>query len=149
MVEGTARLAVPHQHAGHPEARRGAHQFVAGHARAAPHESGTHEFASGVVHSGRTSDLAAVASVAHGDYGEPQIQQSGGAGFSGTQPVGSPLWARNGSDDVAAFDENLPVYERAARSEMDYRHHRRTGDRADTGEPNERRVPTIAQMEGL
>src|SRR5713101_7093255 len=114
MVEGTARLAVPDQHAGHPEAPRTAHQSVAGHARAAPHESGTHEFASGVVHSGRTSDLAAVAAVAHGDYGEPQIQQSGGAGFSGAQPVGSPLRTRSGSDDVAAFDKNLSVHERAA-----------------------------------
>src|SRR5216683_1654617 len=136
MVEGTARLAVPHQHAGHPKAPRAAHQFVAGHARAAPHESGTHEFASGVVHSRRTSDLAAVASVAHGDYGEPQIQQSGGAGFSGTQPVGSPLWARSGSDDVAALDENLPVHERAARSEMDQRHDWRTRNREDTREPH-------------
>src|SRR5260370_371769 len=119
MVEGTARLAIPHQHAGHAEVPRAPHQLVAGHARAAPDESGTDESASGVVHSGRTVDLAAIAAVAHGDYGEPQIQQSGGAGFSGTQPVGSALWARSGSDDVAAFDENLPVYERAARSEMD------------------------------
>src|SRR5216684_2051294 len=119
MVEGTARLALPDEHTGHPEVPRAAHQLVAGHARAAAHESGTHEFASGVVHSGRTGDTAAVASVAHGDHGEPEIQQSGGAGFSGTQPVGSPLWARSGSDDVAAFNENLPVYERAARSEME------------------------------
>ena len=113
------RLAVPHEHTGHPEAPRAAHQFVAGHARAALDESGPHESASGVVHSGRTGDLAAVAAVAHGDHGEPQIQQSGGAGFSGTQPVGSALWARSGGDDVAALDENLPVHERAARSEMD------------------------------
>src|SRR5260370_34071534 len=113
MVEGTARLALPDEHTGHPQVPRAAHQFVAGHARAAPDESGAHEFSSGVVHSGRTSDLAAVAAVAHGDYGEPQIQQSGGAGFSGTQPVGSPLWARSGSDDVAAFDEKLPVSERS------------------------------------
>src|SRR5882762_10471339 len=119
MVEGTARLAVPHQHTGHPEEPRTAYQSVAGHARAAPDESGPHESASGVVHSGRTSDLAAVASVAHGDHGEPQIQQSRGAGFSGTQPVGSALRARSGGDDVAALDENLPVHERAACSEMD------------------------------
>src|SRR5712691_6674366 len=119
MVEGAEGLALPDEHTGHPEAPRAAHQFVAGHARAALDESRPHEFASGVVHSRRTSDLAAVASVAHGDHREPQIQQSGGAGFSGTQPVGSALWARSGGDDVAALDENLPVYERAARSEMD------------------------------
>src|SRR6266481_2884778 len=136
MVEGAEGLALSHEHARHPEAPRAAYQSVAGRARAPPHESGTHEFASGVVHSGRTSDLAAVAAVAHGDYGEPQIQQSGGAGFSGTQPVGSALRARSGGDDVAAFDENLPVYERAARSELDQRHHRRTGDREDTREPH-------------
>src|SRR6266581_750566 len=119
MVKGTARLAVPHQHAGHPEEPSAAHQFVAGHARAAPDESGPHESASGVVHSGRTSDPAAVASVAHGDHGEPQIEQSGCAWLPGTQPVGSALWARSGGDDVAALDEDLPVHERAARSEMD------------------------------
>src|SRR6266478_6507782 len=119
MVEGAAGLAFPDEHTGHPEAPRAAHQFVAGHARAAPNESGTHESASGLVHPGRAGDLAALAAVAHGDYGEPEIQQSGGAGFSGTQPVGSALWARSGSDDVAALDENLPVHERAARSEMD------------------------------
>src|SRR5713101_1819000 len=98
MVEGTARLALPDEHTGPPEVPRAAHQLVAGHACAAPHESGPHEFASGVVHSGRTSDLAAVAAVAHGDHGEPQVQQSGGAGFSGTQPIGSALWARSGGD---------------------------------------------------
>src|ERR1700676_2531307 len=119
MVEGAEGLAFPDEHTSQAEAPPAAHQLVAGHARAAPHESGTHESASGVVHSGRTSDLAAVAAVAHGDNGEPQIQQSGGAGFSGTQPVGSPLWARSGGDDVAALDENLPMHERAARSEMD------------------------------
>src|ERR1700682_4488239 len=119
MVEGAARLAFPHQHTGHSKEPRAANQSVAGHARAAPDESGPHESASGVVHSGRTGNLAAVAAVAHGDHGEPQIQQSGGAGFSGTQPVGSALWARSGGDDVAAFDENFPVHERAARSEMD------------------------------
>src|SRR5216683_4116186 len=136
MVEGTARLVVSHEHAGHTEEPRAAHQSVAGHARAAPDESGPDESASGVVHSGRTGDLAAVAAVAHGDHGKPQIQQSGGAGFSGTQSVGSALWARSGGDDVAALDENLPVYERAARSEMDQRHHRRTRNRKDTGEPH-------------
>src|SRR5713101_4628007 len=136
MVEGAARLALPDEHTGHPEAPRAAHQFVAGHARSALDESGTHESASGVVHSGRTSDLAAVAAVAYGDHREPQVQQSGGAGFSGTQPVGSALWARSGSDDVAALDENLPVHERAARGEMDQRRHRRTRNRADTGEPH-------------
>src|SRR6266851_4359516 len=119
MVEGTARLAVPHQHAGHAETPRAAHQYVAGHARAAPDESGPHESASGVVHSGRTSDLAAVAPVAHGDHREPQIQQSGSAGFSGTQPVGSALWARSGSDDVSTLHQNLLVHERAACSDMD------------------------------
>src|ERR1700694_569752 len=136
MVEGTARLALPDERTGHPEAPRAAHQLVAGHAGATPYESGTHGFASGVVHSGRTSDLAAVAAVAHGDHGEPQIQQSGSAGFSGTQPVGSALWARSGGDDVAAIDENLPVHERAARSEMDQRHHRGTRNREDTREPH-------------
>src|SRR5260370_10325558 len=74
MVEGTARLALSHQHTGHTEAPRAAYQFVAGHARAALDESGLHESASGVVHSGRTSDLAAIATIAHGDHGEPQIQ---------------------------------------------------------------------------
>src|ERR1700694_725696 len=119
MVEGAEGLALPDERTGHPEAPRAAHQFVAGHARAAPDESGSHESGSGVVHFGPTSHLAAVAAVAHGDYGEPQIQQSGGAGFSGTQPVGSALRARSGGDDVAAFDENLSVRERAARREMD------------------------------
>src|SRR6266853_1872400 len=135
MVEGTARLALPDEYTGHPKVPRAAHQLVAGHACAALDESGPHESASGVVHSGRAGDLAALAAVAHGDYGEPQIQQSGGARFSGTQPVGSALWARSGGDDVAALDENLPVYERAARREMDQRHHRRTRNREDTGEP--------------
>src|SRR5882762_646576 len=119
MVEAATRLVVSHEHTRHAEEPRAAHQFVAGHARAAPHESGPHESASGVVHPGRTSDLAAVAAVAYGDHREPQIQQSGGAGFSRTQPVGSALRARSGGDDVAAVDENLPVYERAARREMD------------------------------
>src|SRR5712692_1663368 len=119
MVEGTARLALPDEHTGHPEVPRAAHQFVAGHARAAAHESGTHEFASSVVHSGRTSDLAAVVLIAHGDHRESQIQESGSAGFSGTQPVGSALWARSGGDDVATLHQNLPVHERAACSEMD------------------------------
>src|SRR6266568_7304758 len=136
MVEGAEGLALPDEHTGHPEAPRAAHQSVAGHARAALDESRPHESASGVVHSGRTSDLAATAAATHGDYGKPQVQQSGGPGFSGTQPVGSALWARSRGDDVAAFDENLPVHERAARSEMDQRHHRRTGDRADTREPH-------------
>src|SRR3989454_4892816 len=49
MVEGAARLAVSHQHAGHPEAPRTARQFMAGHARAAPGGSGTPGSASGVV----------------------------------------------------------------------------------------------------
>src|SRR6266478_4226783 len=119
MVEGTARLALPDEYTGHPEVPRAAHQLVAGHARAAPDESGTDESASGVVHSGRTGDLAAVAAVAHGDHRESQIQQSGSAGFSGTQPVGSALRTRSGSDDVSALDQNLPVHERAACSEMD------------------------------
>src|SRR6266853_4470456 len=135
MVERTARLVVSHQHAGHAEEPRTTHQSVAGHARAAPDESGTDESASGLVHPRRVGDLAATAPVAHGDYGEPQVEQSGGAGFSGTQPVGSSLRARSGGDDVAALDENLPVYERAARREMDQRHHRRTRNREDTGEP--------------
>src|SRR6266436_9704377 len=104
MVEGTARLALPDEYTGHPEVPRAAHQLVAGHARAAPDESGTDESASGVVHSGRTGDLAAVAVVAHGDHRESQIQQSGSAGFSGTQPVGSALRTRSGSDDVSALD---------------------------------------------
>src|SRR6267143_6779619 len=121
MVEGATRLVVSHQHTGHPEERRAAHQSVAGHTRAALDESGSHESVSSVVHSGRTSDLATAAAVAHGDHGEPEIQQSGGAGFSGTQPVGSALWARRGSDDVAALDENLPLHKRAACSEMDQR----------------------------
>src|SRR6266853_1760522 len=119
MVEGTARLALPDEYTGHPKVPRAAHQLVAGHACAALDESGPHESASGVVHSGRTGNLAAVAAVAHGDHREPQIQQSGGAGFSGTQPVGSALRTRSGGDDVAAFHENLPVHERAARGEMD------------------------------
>src|SRR6266446_3799682 len=119
MVEGTARLALLDAHTGHPEVPRAAHQLVAGHACAALDESGRHEFASGVVHSGRTGNLAAVAPVAHGDHRESQIQQSGGARFSGTQPVGSALWARSGSDDVSTLDKNLPVHERAARIEMD------------------------------
>src|SRR5258708_34215906 len=119
MVEGAARLAVPHQYAGHAEVPRAPHQLVAGHARAALDESGRDESTSGVVHSGRTSDLAAVAAVAHGDHGEPQIQQSGGAGFSGTQPVRSALWARSGGDDVATLDENLLVHEQSERREMD------------------------------
>src|SRR5260370_29126251 len=119
MVEGAARLALSHEHAGHTEAPSAAHQLVAGHTRAAADESGAHESASGVVHSGRTSDVAAVATIAHGDHREPQIQQSSGARFPGTQPVGSALWARSGGDDVATLDENLPVHERAARSEMD------------------------------
>src|SRR2546430_10246746 len=59
MVEGPARLAVPHQHAGHAEAPRAAHQFVAGHARAALDESRPHESASGLVHPRRVGDLAA------------------------------------------------------------------------------------------
>src|SRR5712691_7429011 len=109
MVEGAERLAFPDQHAGHTEAPRPAHQFVAGHARAAPHESGPHESASGVVHSGRTGDLAAVAAVAHGDNGESQIEQSRCSRIPGTQPVGSALWARSRSNDVSAFDENLSV----------------------------------------
>src|SRR6266478_2466893 len=136
MVEGTARLALPDEYTGHPEVPRAAHQLVAGHARAALDESGRDESASGVVHSGRTGNLAAVAAVAHGDHGKPQVQQSGGAGFSGTQPVGSALWARSGGDDVAAVNENLPVHERAARSEMDQRHDRRTRNREDTREPH-------------
>src|SRR5258708_14572655 len=107
MVEGAEGLALSDEHAGHPEEPRAAHQFVAGHARAALDESGPHESASGVVHSGRAGDLAALAAVAHGDYGEPQIQQSGGAGFPGTQPVGSTVRQRSGSDDVAALDEKL------------------------------------------
>src|SRR5438105_4841396 len=119
MVKGAEGLALPDEHTGHPEAPRAAHQFVAGHARAATDESGPHESASGVVHFGRTSDLAAVATVAHGDHGEPQIQQPSGTRLSGTQPVGSALWARSGGDDVAALDKSLPVYERAARREMD------------------------------
>src|SRR6266446_10894164 len=127
MVEGTARLALPDEYSGHPEVPRAAHQLVAGHACAALDESGPHEFAPGLVHSGRTGNLAAVTPVAHADHRESQIQQSGGAGFSGTQPVGSALWARSGGDDVAALDENLSVHERAARSEMDQRHHRGTG----------------------
>src|SRR6266567_1156098 len=133
MVEGTARLALPNEYTGHPEVPRAAHQLVAGHACAALDESGPHQFASGMVHSGRTRDLAAVAAVAHGDHRESQIQQSGGAGFSRTQPVGSALWARSGSDDVAALDENLPVHERSACSEMDQRHNRGTRNREDTG----------------
>ena len=48
---------------------------------------GQHESASGVVRSGRTGELAAVAAVAHGDHREPQVEQSGGAGFPGTQPA--------------------------------------------------------------
>src|SRR5713226_10373980 len=119
MVEGTARLALPDEYTGHPEVPRAAHQLVAGHARAALDESGPHESASGVVHSGRTGNLAAVAPVAHGDHRESQIQQSSGARLSGTQPVGSALWARSGGDDVPALDENLSVHERAARREMD------------------------------
>src|SRR5258708_36291446 len=119
MVEAAARLAVSHEHAGHAEEPRAAYQSVAGHAGAAPHESGPDESASGVVHSGRTSDLAAVATVAHGDHGETQVQQSGGAGVSGTQPIVSALWARSGDDDLAALDENLPVYERAPCPESD------------------------------
>src|SRR5713101_500793 len=136
MVEGAARLALPDEHTGHSEAPRAAHQFVAGHARAALDESGPHESASGVVHSGRTSDFAAVAAVAYSDHGEPQIQQPGRAWLPGPQPVRSALWARSGGDDVAALDENLPVHERAACSEMDQRHHRRTRNREDTGEPH-------------
>src|SRR5579859_6789404 len=96
MVEGAEGLALPDEYAGHPEAPRAPHQLVAGHARAAPDESGPHESASGVVHSGRTRDLAAIAAVTHGNHGEPEIQQPGGAGFSGPQPVGSALWARSG-----------------------------------------------------
>src|SRR5229473_6530278 len=114
MVEGAEGLALPDEHTGHAEVPRAAHQLVVGHARAALDESGPHESAPGVVHSGRTGDLAAVAAVAHGDHGEPEVQQSSGAGFSGTQPVGSALWARSGGNDVAALDKNLPVYERAA-----------------------------------
>src|SRR5580704_1628702 len=136
MVEGAEGLALPDEHTGHPEAPRAAHQFVAGHARAALDESRPHESASGLVHSGRTSDLAAAAPVAHGDYGEPQIEQSCDPGFSRTQPVGSALWARSGGDDVAAVDENLPLHERAARSEMDQRDDRRTRNREDTREPH-------------
>ena len=101
MVEGAEGLALPDEHTGHLEVPRAAHQLVAGHASAALDESGPHEFASGVVHSGRTGNLAAVAPVAHGDHRESQIQQSGGAGFSGTQPVGSALWAQSGSGDVS------------------------------------------------
>ena len=36
MVEGAEGLALSHQHTGHPEEPRAAHQFVAGHARTAP-----------------------------------------------------------------------------------------------------------------
>src|SRR5260370_38298328 len=103
MVEGAEGLALPDEHTGLPEEPSGAYQSVAGHAGAATDESGPHESASGMVHSGRTGDLAAVAAVAHGDHGEPQIQQSRGAGFSGTQPIGSALRARGGSDEVAAL----------------------------------------------
>src|SRR5712692_8480571 len=119
MVEAAAGLVVSDEHTGHPEVPRAAHQSVAGHARAAFDESGPHESASGLVHPRRVGNLAATAAATHGDHGKPQVQQSGGAGFSGTQPVGSALWARSGGDDVAALDENLPVHERAARSEMD------------------------------
>src|SRR5437879_8496360 len=117
MVEGAEGLALPDEHTGRPEAPRAAHQFVAGHARAALDESRPHESASGLVHPRRVGDLAATAAATHGDHGKPQVQQSGGAGFSGTQPVGSALWPRSGGDDVAAVNENLPAHERAARSE--------------------------------
>src|SRR6266851_8792152 len=106
MVEGTARLAFSHQHTGHPEEPRPTYQSVAGHARAAPDESGPNESASGVVHSRRTRHFAAVAAVAHGDHGEPQIQQSCCTRLSRAQPVGSALRTRSRSDDVATLDKN-------------------------------------------
>src|SRR5205823_2588044 len=87
MVEGAEGLALPDEHTGHPEAPRAAHQFVAGHARAALDESRPHESASGLVHPRRVGDLAATAAATHGDHGKPQVQQSGGSGFSGPQPV--------------------------------------------------------------
>src|SRR5260370_35427851 len=120
MVEGAARLAFPHQHAGHPEEPRAAHQFVAGHARAALDKPGPDESASDVVHSGRTSDLAATAAVAHGNHREPQEQYSAGAGLLKTKRVGITQAARSADDEGGALDKTHPATNGARTCEIEY-----------------------------
>ena len=93
MVQAAERLAVSDFHSALPRAAVAADQPVAGHAGAAVDEPGRSRRRAGRGSCWTSWPVCNAAAVAHGDDGEPEIEQPGGDRLSGPQPARGALRA--------------------------------------------------------